>query len=82
MIFENPGDHASPYRSEITIPRGTKQIYPQSPDIPAFKNDAIYEVTVLLYSDAARSKLVGEHHQGVRFQLDPELAQRVGVDLL
>ena len=81
VTFDNPGNPESPMVVEAQIAPGQKSFTTTSPSFTVAENGRTYFVNVALYSDVSRSKILGEHRQGLLFYVDEQLAPRVGISL-
>jgi hypothetical protein len=82
IAFENPSNNKVPLFVQSTLQPGQQELLVDSPAILRIKNGATYKVDVLLYSDEAHTKKVGNHEQKILFNIPPDMASALGVDLI
>ncbi len=75
--FENPSNAATPLVLQTKLEPGQEVLSVQSPRLTEITHDKVYQVEVLLYSDEARTALVGRHRQDVLFSVAPQLEAMV-----
>jgi len=69
--FPNPADAAHPLEASLTPKAGEEKLSLRSDPVECIVNNSDYTITVKLYTDASRKKLLGTHVQPLALKVPP-----------
>ncbi|MBB6522276.1 hypothetical protein [Pseudoteredinibacter isoporae] len=77
--FESPINPNSPLRSDMGKLDLNKEIIVQSPAFGEIKNNENYNVTLYLYSDESKTKLIHKHTDQIQFSMPISMIRKIGI---